>query len=168
MVESALIFETKYSERSTAKQATVVLTSPEERVGIALRPIILVTAPEEVKIAAICGSLCCREAITAERREKLEAEARLRLGATNPGREKKCLCDYVLTNGGPLTELEWQSGPALADPESSGRIRIHPAKQSIDGTGVTARRKTGERMARYNRIVSRLRLRFEKIRSCTR
>jgi dephospho-CoA kinase len=43
-----------------------------------------------------------------ERRAKLEAEARLRLAQQIPDEQKSALCDYVLANGGPLTELEWQ------------------------------------------------------------
>jgi dephospho-CoA kinase len=32
----------------------------------------------------------------------------LRLAQQIPDGKKSALCDYVLTNGGPLTELEWQ------------------------------------------------------------
>jgi len=32
----------------------------------------------------------------------------LRLAQQIPDEKKSALCDYVLTNGGPLTELEWQ------------------------------------------------------------
>ena len=46
--------------------------------------------------------------MTAERRAELEAEARRRLAQQIPDEQKIALCDYVLTNDGPLTELEWQ------------------------------------------------------------
>ena len=46
--------------------------------------------------------------MTAERRAEFEAEARRRLAQQMSDEQKGALCDYVLTNGGPLTELEWQ------------------------------------------------------------
>jgi dephospho-CoA kinase len=67
-----------------------------------------VTAPEELKIARFVARSAAGETLTAERREKLEGEARLRLAQQIPDEQKSSLCDYVLTNGGPLTELEWQ------------------------------------------------------------
>jgi dephospho-CoA kinase len=67
-----------------------------------------VTAPEAVKIARFVARSAAGEVLTAERRAKLEAEARLRLAQQIPDEKKSSLCDYVLTNGGALTELEWQ------------------------------------------------------------
>ena len=109
MVESALIFETKYGEtkhgetKHGGSQAT-------ERAHWHNRfdRIILVTAPEEVKIARFVARSAAGESLTVERRDKLEAEARLRLAQQIPDERKSALCDYVLTNSGPLTELEWQ------------------------------------------------------------
>ena len=66
------------------------------------------TAPEEVKLARFVARCAAGETLTAERRAKLEAEARSRLAQQIPDEQKSALCDYVLTNGGPLTELEWQ------------------------------------------------------------
>jgi dephospho-CoA kinase len=114
MVESALIFETKYGETKFGEtkygetnyggsQAT-----GRARWHNRFDRVILVTAPEEVKIARFVARSAAGEAITAERREKLEAEARLRLAQQIPDEQKSALCDYVLTNGGPLSELEWQ------------------------------------------------------------
>jgi dephospho-CoA kinase len=119
MVESALIFETKYGETKygetkygeTKYGETNHTGSPStERARWHNRfdRIILVTAPEEVKIARFVARCAGGESITAERRENLEAEARLRLAQQIPDEQKSALCDYVLTNGGPLTELEWQ------------------------------------------------------------
>jgi len=99
MVESALIFETKYGETKYGERA---------RWHNRFDRVILVTAPEEVKIARFVARSAAGESITAERREKLEAEARLRLAQQIPDEQKSALCDYVLTNGGPLSELEWQ------------------------------------------------------------
>jgi len=114
MVESALIFETKYGETKYGERkdgkANHSRSPSTERARWHNRfdRIILVTAPEEVKIARFVDRCDAGEAITAERREKLEAEARLRLAQQIPDEQKSALCDYVLTNGGPLTELEWQ------------------------------------------------------------
>jgi dephospho-CoA kinase len=109
MVESALIFETKYGETKYGKTNHAGSPSTERaRWHNRFDRIILVTAPEEVKIARFVARFAAGESITAERREKLEAEARLRLAQQIPDEQKSALCDYVLTNGGPLTELEWQ------------------------------------------------------------
>ena len=109
MVESALIFETKYGETKHGETKYRGSQGTERaRWHNRFDRIILVTAPEEVKIARFVARSAAGEAITAERQEKLEAEARLRLAQQIPDEQKSALCDYVLTNGGPLTELEWQ------------------------------------------------------------
>jgi dephospho-CoA kinase len=104
MVESALIFETKHGETKYGGPEATESTRWHNRFD----RIILVTAPEEVKIARFVARSAAGEIITAERQAKLEAEARLRLAQQIPDEQKSALCDYVLTNGGPLTELEWQ------------------------------------------------------------
>jgi dephospho-CoA kinase len=104
MVESALVFETKHSETKHGDSQ-----APERaRWHNRFDRVILVTAPEEVKIARFVARSAAGEVLTAERRAKLEAEARLRIAQQIPDEQKSALCDYVLTNGGPLTELEWQ------------------------------------------------------------
>jgi dephospho-CoA kinase len=109
MVESALIFETKYSETKDGEAIYAGAQHAEQaHWHNRFDRIILVTAPEEVKIARFVARAAAGEAITAERRTKLEAEARSRLAQQIPDERKSALCDYVLTNGGPLTELEWQ------------------------------------------------------------
>ena len=110
MVESALIFETKYGETKKHGETNRGGSQPTERARWHNRfdRIILVTAPEEVKLARFVARCAAGEALTAERRAKLEAEARSRLAQQIPDEQKSALCDYVLTNGGPLSELEWQ------------------------------------------------------------
>jgi dephospho-CoA kinase len=114
MVESALIFETKYGETKHGETKSGETKHSDSQATERARwqnrfdRIILVTAPEEVKIARFVARSAAGEGITAERREKLEAEARMRLAQQIPDEQKTALCDYVLTNGGPLTELEWQ------------------------------------------------------------
>jgi dephospho-CoA kinase len=99
MVESALIFETNYGSTQAAEG---------RRWESRFDRIILVTAPEEVKIARFVARSAAGNVMTAERREELESEARLRLAQQISDEQKSALCDYVLTNGGALTELEWQ------------------------------------------------------------
>jgi dephospho-CoA kinase len=99
VVESALIFETKYGGLP----------------GEDIKPwrnrfdrIILVTAPEEIKIARFVARSASGNTFNETQRAELEAEARRRLAQQLSDEQKSALCDYVLTNGGPLPELEWQ------------------------------------------------------------
>jgi dephospho-CoA kinase len=104
IVESALIFETKYGELRSGEAKG----AEEGRWPGRFDRIILVTAPEEVKIARFVARCAAGEVMTAERRVEFEAEARRRLVQQMSDEQKSALCDYVLTNGGPLPELEWQ------------------------------------------------------------
>jgi dephospho-CoA kinase len=100
MVESALIFETNYGSGSESTGGA--------RWHSRFDRLILVTAPEEVKIARFVARSAAGVALSTERHAELEAEARRRLAQQIPDEQKSALCDYVLTNGGALTELEWQ------------------------------------------------------------
>jgi dephospho-CoA kinase len=102
MVESALIFETKHAETSSGSVAI------EARWSSRFDRIILVTAPEEVKIARFVARSGAGEEMTAAQRAELEAEAQRRLAQQIPDERKSSLSDYVLNNGGALAELEWQ------------------------------------------------------------
>ena len=99
MVESALIFETNYGGTPNRERA---------RWNRRFDRIVLVTAPEEAKIARFVARSATSETLTEERRAELATEARRRLAQQIPDEQKSALCDYVLTNGGALTELEWQ------------------------------------------------------------
>ncbi len=94
MVESALIFETKYGGEDGWRRR--------------FDRVILVTAPEEVKIARFVARAAGDAVLSDEARTGLEAEARRRLEQQISDERKASWCDYVLTNGGSLTELEWQ------------------------------------------------------------
>ena len=96
MVESALIFETNYRTVDGARW--------QKRFD----RIILVTAPEEVKIARFVARSSGGKDINEEQRAEFEEEARRRLAQQISDDQKSALSDYVLTNGGALTELEWQ------------------------------------------------------------
>ncbi|HWZ52130.1 MAG TPA: dephospho-CoA kinase [Granulicella sp.] len=94
VVESALILETKYGGAG----------------GWRLRfdKLILVTAPEEMKVARFVARMAAGRMLTKAERAGLEAEAHRRLAQQMPDEQKAELCDYVLVNDGPLKELEWQ------------------------------------------------------------
>ena len=102
MIESALIFETKF------------LKNWHERFD----KLILVTAPEELKIARFVA-----RAASAESRVALEADARRRLAQQIDDDTKAASSDYVLTNDGTMAELQTQVDalwPVLRDLAKSG------------------------------------------------
>jgi dephospho-CoA kinase len=105
IVESALIFETNYA---AASPGGGLPGAGGTRWHSRFDRLILVTAPEEVKVARFVARCAASTVLTAERRAELEAEAHRRLAQQIPDEQKSALCDYVLTNGGALTELEWQ------------------------------------------------------------
>jgi dephospho-CoA kinase len=96
MVESALIFETNYGAVDSSRWQN------------RFDRIILVTAPEEVKIARFVARSSGGKTISEEQRAEFEEEARRRLAQQISDDQKSAMSDYVLTNGGALTELEWQ------------------------------------------------------------
>jgi dephospho-CoA kinase len=94
IVESALIFETKFGGAEGWRRR--------------FDRVILVTAPEDVKIARFVARAAGDAELTPEARLGLEAEAARRLEQQIPDERKASWCDYVLTNGGSVKELEWQ------------------------------------------------------------
>jgi dephospho-CoA kinase len=94
LVESALIFEAAQNGATEWQQR--------------FDRMILVTAPEDLKIARFVRRSFGDGEITEERKLELEAEARLRLARQIPDDQKIAACDYILTNDGAMTELEWQ------------------------------------------------------------
>jgi dephospho-CoA kinase len=94
VIESALVFETLHGGPGGWAQR--------------FDKVVLVTAPEEVKIARFVDRASKGARLSDEQRETLEAEARSRLAQQIPEDKKAALSDYVLTNEGPATELEWQ------------------------------------------------------------
>ena len=110
IVESALIFETSYGETKHAEGSSEGVANSTDRARWASRfdRIILVTAPEEVKIARFVARSGAGAEMTPARRAELEAEAQRRLAQQIPDEQKSSFCDYVLSNDGALSELEWQ------------------------------------------------------------
>ena len=94
IVESALIFETRYGGEDGWRHR--------------FDKLILVTAPEELRVARFIARTAPTGILTDEMRFSLETEALSRIARQIPDDQKAALCDYVLTNSGALTELEWQ------------------------------------------------------------
>ena len=92
MVESALLFETKHGGGWRQR----------------FDRMILVTAPEELKVARFVARAAGIRELSEAEREGLEAEARWRLAQQISDERKASLADYVLVNKGPLVELQWQ------------------------------------------------------------
>jgi dephospho-CoA kinase len=104
MVESALIFETKYGGEGGWHRR--------------FDKIIFVKSPEKLKIARFVDRASNRGALTDEARRALEAEARRRLAKQSEVERNESQCDYVLVNDGTLDELQAQVDgvwPALRD-----------------------------------------------------
>ncbi len=96
MIESALIFETKYGATDTGGWRT------------RFDKLVLVTAPETARVSRFIQRSSMGRSLTEEERTSLEAEAYRRMAQQMPDEQKAALCDYVLTNSGSLVELEWQ------------------------------------------------------------
>jgi dephospho-CoA kinase len=94
IVESALIFETKYGGEDGWRHR--------------FDKLILVTAAEELKVARFVARMAAGRELSVAERGELEAEAHRRLARQIPDEQKVALCDYVLANDGPVQELEWQ------------------------------------------------------------
>ena len=94
IVESALIFETKYGgEGGWHKRFDKV---------------IFVKAPKELQVSRFILRTSHKDKPDTREREALQAEARRRLANQTATEGNAVQCDYVLTNDGSLTELQAQ------------------------------------------------------------
>lgn len=95
MVESALIFE---ADRAG--------TAP----GLSRRfdQLILVTAPEDVRVARYVARVSGGRPLALEQRRSLEDDALRRMSQQIPDAEKAPFCNFVVENYGPLTAVESQ------------------------------------------------------------
>lgn len=99
IVESALIFETKYGATKYGG---------DDAWRHRFDTLILITAPEELRISRFIARSTAGRSLSPEERTCLEDEARRRIAQQIPDEQKSALCDYILTNSGPVAELEWQ------------------------------------------------------------
>jgi dephospho-CoA kinase len=117
VVESALIFEVERDARARGEKDSI-LSSWRRRFD----HVILVTTPDEVKIARYADKICA----SGLGREAAEAEARRRMAHQIPDAEKATRADYVLQNTGDKSFLLaqtvdlWQRLKAESDNFLSG------------------------------------------------
>ncbi|MEG9438887.1 dephospho-CoA kinase [Edaphobacter sp. HDX4] len=104
MVESALIFETKYTQQAFGE--TNAITDSAAPWKARFDCIILVTAPEELRIERYLRRIAAGTQLFPERRTQLAADARARLGQQVPDESKIPLCDFVIQNDESMMQLE--------------------------------------------------------------
>jgi dephospho-CoA kinase len=102
IVESALIFETKFGGPAGNKG------SSKDSWRSRFDKLVLVTAPEEIKVARFVDRIAAGRTLTAAERAAFEDDAYQRLARQMTDEQKAGLVDYVLVNDGPVKELEWQ------------------------------------------------------------
>jgi len=110
MVESALIFETKYGGEGGCQRR--------------FDKIIFVSAPEELKIARFIARAAGRKTLSEEEWQALQAEARRRIAKQSETERNAVNCDYVLTNDGSIEQL-------LGQVEALWPVLKEAAKQPI-------------------------------------
>lgn len=99
IVESALIFQTKYGEANHGG---------EEGWQTRFDRIIFVQASEELQIARFVERSARGKDLSREERDALEAEARRRMANQAETERNAARCDYVLTNDGSVEHLRAQ------------------------------------------------------------
>jgi dephospho-CoA kinase len=99
VIESALIFEVGRDARARGEQETVLADWRRH-----MDRVIVVTAPDEVKIARYAARVCP----AGDDRAIAEADARLRLAHQIPDAVKAARADYVLENAGDTVSLRVQ------------------------------------------------------------
>jgi dephospho-CoA kinase len=91
IVESALIFETKYAGQDRSFDR-----------------IILVVVPDDLKIARFVERMMAGRTLSTAELAALEADARHRLALQIPDSDKATRCDFTIDNSGPLAATEQQ------------------------------------------------------------
>ena len=104
VVESALIFEVERDARAHGEKESVLGRRGDRR---RIDRVILITAPDELKIARYAARISSSSPSGAAR-EAAEADARLRLAHQIPDAEKAARADYVLENTGDQSALHSQ------------------------------------------------------------
>jgi dephospho-CoA kinase len=94
IVESALIFETKYGGEGGWHQR--------------FDKIVFVRASEDLQIARFVARSSAGKTLQESERSTLAAEARRRIAKQAEGERNAAQCDYVLTNNGSLEDLQKQ------------------------------------------------------------
>jgi dephospho-CoA kinase len=120
IVESALIFETKYGRAQRDDEGGF-----ERRFD----KLIFVRAAPELKIARFVARTSGQTAPSKEARQMLETEARRRIARQIDDRQKAARCDFILSNDSTISELESQVDALWAVLKAAARL---PASVSSD------------------------------------
>jgi dephospho-CoA kinase len=104
IVESALIFETKYGETKYGETKFGGEGGWRRRFD----RLIFVKASEELKIARFVARATGGKTLSEEARRALETEARRRIARQIDDDQKAAKCDFVLTNDGSVEQLQAQ------------------------------------------------------------
>lgn len=120
VVVSALIFEVERDARA-AGDADPILSEFRNRFD----RIVLVTAPDEEKIARYVARICS----TGGDREKALADARSRLAHQIPDSEKKTRADYLIENSGDIDSLRAQVGALWPRLQQESNLKL--SRQSL-------------------------------------
>jgi dephospho-CoA kinase len=121
VIESALIFEVERDARARGEQESV-LADWRRRMD----RVIVVTAPDELKIARYAARICP----TGEGRAIAEADARLRLAHQIPDAVKAARADYVMDNAGDQAALRAQVEALW--PRLQAESNKSPAEESLE------------------------------------
>lgn len=117
VVESALIFEVERDAQARGEY-TGALGDWRNRFD----HILLLTAPDELKIARYVGRICTDPG----RREAAIADARMRLARQMPDAEKAARADFVIENTGTAAELRAQVGRIWEQLKAESKKREPP------------------------------------------
>ena len=113
VIESALIFEVVRDARARGEKESI-LADWRKRID----RIIVVTAPDELKIQRYAARTRASSAGAGATLEAIEADARNRLAHQVPDAEKIAQADYVLDNSGDIESLQRPGDSALAAPQN--------------------------------------------------
>ncbi len=102
VIESALIFETRHGSGSGAAQSPTMGEGWNKRFD----RIILVTAPEPLRIRRFVERAAGGKPLSESERRSLEEDAKRRMRAQLPDELKIPLCDFILDNAGTLATTQ--------------------------------------------------------------
>ena len=130
VVESALIFEVERDARNRGEQRGVLWDWRRR-----FDRILLLTAPDELKIERFVARTSPESASDPARRQAARADARVRLAQQIPDREKAERADFVIANTADLESLKMQVAAVweILRTESNAAVRnIGPMSGSLE------------------------------------
>lgn len=118
VIETALIFEVARDARARGESGTI-LADLRRRID----RVVVVTAPDEVKIARYAARIAPADAAG---RKAAEADARVRLAHQIPDAEKAAQADYVIDNSGDRASLRVQTAAVWERLRAESNKTPHP------------------------------------------